>query len=129
MAAEALGVLLRFSGPADEILSSYFRAHRSLGRRDRAFIAESTFAVLRRRRSLEHAAGSAEPRPLLLAALLRVLGLSGRAFDGVLGASDRHQLARIRAAHAENVPPAVRADLPDWLWDALVAEHGEQEAL
>src|SRR5262245_22610902 len=128
MAGEALAVLLRLSGPADEILSRYFRAHRSLGRRDRAFIAESTFAVLRRRRSLEQAAGSGEPRALLLAALLRVVGLSGRALDGVLGASDREAIARIRAARVEDFPPAVRADLPDWLWEALVAERGEQEA-
>jgi len=128
MAAEALAVLLRFSGPADEILSRYFRAHRSLGRRDRAFIAESTFAVLRRKRSLEHAAGSGEPRALLLAALLRVLGLSGRALDGVLGESDRALVARIRAARVEDLPLAVRADLPDWLWEALLAERGEQEA-
>jgi 16S rRNA (cytosine967-C5)-methyltransferase len=129
MAAEALSVLLRFSGPADEILSRYFRAHRSLGRRDRAFIAESTFAVLRRKRSLEHAAGSAEPRALLLAGLLRVLGLSGRALDPVIGAGDLELIARVRGTRVEDLPPAVRADLPDWLWARLVGERGENEAL
>jgi 16S rRNA (cytosine967-C5)-methyltransferase len=129
MAVEALAVLLRFSGAADEILSRYFRAHHSLGRRERAFIAEATFAVLRRKRSLEHAAGSTEPRALLLGALLRLLGLSGRALDGVLGAGDHELVGRIRAARADDLPPAVRADLPDWLWSALVSEHGEKEAL
>jgi 16S rRNA (cytosine967-C5)-methyltransferase len=129
MAAEALSVLLTFSGPADEILSRYFRAHRSLGRRERAFIAEATFAVLRRKRSLELAVGSGAPRALLLAALLRVLGLSTRALDGVLESADLDFIARIRGARAAEFQPAVRADLPDWLWNTLVAEHGEADAL
>jgi 16S rRNA (cytosine967-C5)-methyltransferase len=128
-AAAALSVLLQFSGPADEVLSRYFRAHRALGRQDRAFIAESAFAVLRRKRSLEHAAGSAEPRALLIAALLRVFGLSGRALEEVLRAEDLALVSRIRAARTEDLPPAVRADLPDWLWQKLAAEHGDAEAL
>jgi 16S rRNA (cytosine967-C5)-methyltransferase len=128
-AAAALSVLLQFSGPADEVLSRYFRAHRALGRQDRAFIAESAFAVLRRKRSLEHAAGSAEPRALLIAALLRVFGLSGRALEEVLRAEDLALVSRIRAARTEDLPPAIRADLPDWLWHKLAAEYGEAEAL
>jgi 16S rRNA (cytosine967-C5)-methyltransferase len=128
-AAAALSVLLQFSGPADEVLSRYFRAHRALGRQDRAFIAESAFAVLRRKRSLEHAAGSAEPRALLIAALLRVFGLSGRALEEVLRAEDLALVSRIRAARTEGLPLAIRADLPDWLWQKLAAEHGEAEAL
>jgi len=128
-AAAALSVLLQFSGPADEVLSRYFRAHRALGRQDRAFIAESAFAVLRRKRSLEHAAGSADARALLIAALLRVFGLSGRALEEVLRAEDLALVSRIRAARTEDLSPAVRADLPDWLWQKLAAEHGEAEAL
>ena len=45
--------------PADETLSRYFRDHRELGQQERAFVAETVFAVLRRKRSLEAAAGSA----------------------------------------------------------------------
>src|SRR4029077_11808835 len=74
---------LRFSGPVDETLSRYFRAHRSLGQSERAFIAEAVFAVLRRKRSLEAAADSSEPRLLVAAALVRVLGFSGRALAGL----------------------------------------------
>ncbi|MFZ1910662.1 MAG: hypothetical protein WAU52_16425, partial [Burkholderiales bacterium] len=61
--------LLSFAGPADQVVSRYFRAHRELGQNDRAFVAEAVYAVLRRRRSLEAAAASAAPRALLLAAL------------------------------------------------------------
>jgi 16S rRNA (cytosine967-C5)-methyltransferase len=125
-AEAALTGLLQFSGPADELLSRYFREHRELGQQERAFVAETVFAVLRRKRSLEAAAGSAEPRALVAAALLRVQGLSARALEGLVEAS---LAARIRAARADSPPAAVRADLPDWLWQRLEAEHGEPEAL
>ena len=125
-AEAALSMVLQFSGPADEALSRYFRARRELGQHDRALVAESVFAVLRRKRSLEAAAGSASPRPLLVAALLRVLGLSGRALQGL---ADDALIARIRSARLETLTDAVRADLPDWLWERLAAQHGADEAM
>jgi len=125
-AETALCELLRFSGPADQVLSRYFRAHPQLGQRDRAFVAESAFAVLRRRRSLEAISGSAEPRPLLAAALMRLLGFSGRALEGLVDAAFAE---RIRGARLDGLADAVRADLPDWLWQELVGERGRDEAL
>jgi len=124
-ACKAGAKLLQFSAPADEALSGYFREHRELGQQERAFVAETVFAVLRRKRSLEAAAGSAEPQALVAAALLRVQGLSARALEGLV---DDALAARIRAARPETLAPAVRADLPDWLWERLAAAHGEAEA-
>jgi 16S rRNA (cytosine967-C5)-methyltransferase len=128
--AEALlGDLLSGSGPADAAVSRYFRAHRNLGQQDRAFVAETVYAVLRRRRSLEAAVQSSAPRDLAIAALVRVRGLSGRALEGVLREGEEALVARVRAAKAEAFPPAVRADLPDWLWERLAALHGAEEAM
>src|SRR6185503_6123328 len=107
-------------------LSRYFRSHRALGQSERAFVAETVFAVLRRKRSLEAAAGSEQPRLLVAAALVRVLGFSGRALADLF---DDELVARLRAADAETFPPAVRAELPDWLWQRLAGAHGEAEAL
>jgi 16S rRNA (cytosine967-C5)-methyltransferase len=125
-AEEALRTLLHFSAPADQVLSRYFRSKRSLGRQERGFIAEAAFAVLRRKRSLEAAAGSASPRALLLAALVRVQGLSGRSLEGF---ADEDFLARIRHWKSESAPLAVQADLPDWLWERLAAQLGAAEAM
>ena len=122
-AEAALAKLLRFTSPADQALSAYFRGHRSLGQRDRAFIAEAVYAVLRRKRSLEAASGSGTPRELLAAALVRLFGLSGRA----LGLAPDH-VARLRGGDAARAP-AEQADLPDWLWTRLVEQQGEAEAL
>jgi len=128
--AEALlGELLSTSGPADAAVSRYFRAHRNLGQQDRAFVAETVYAVLRRRRSLEAAAQSAAPRDLAIAALVRVRGLSGRALEGALREGEDILVSRVKAAKAGDFPPAVRADLPDWLWQRLEAVHGKDEAL
>jgi 16S rRNA (cytosine967-C5)-methyltransferase len=122
-AEAALGELLRFARPADQALSAYFRSHRNLGQHDRAFVAEAAFAVLRRRRSLEASAGSAAPHALVVAALVRVFGLSGRALE-----ADAELAARVKAAARQPLAPAVQADLPDWLWERLAAAYGEGEA-
>jgi 16S rRNA (cytosine967-C5)-methyltransferase len=124
-----LAELLSTSGPADAAVSRYFRAHRNLGQQDRAFVAETVYAVLRRRRSLEAAAQSATPRDLAIAALVRVRGLSGRALDGALREGEEILVSRVKSAKAADFPPAVRADLPDWLWQRLEAVHGQEEAL
>jgi 16S rRNA (cytosine967-C5)-methyltransferase len=128
--AEALlGELLHFSEPADAALSRYFRAHRGLGRDDRAFVADTVYAVLRRLRSLEMAAGSRAPRALVLAALTRLRGYSTRSLAGLLREGEADLVGRIRGARAEHFPPAVRVDLPDWLWERLARAHGPDIAL
>ena len=124
-AVSALAELLSFSRPADQALSVYFRSHRELGQQDRAFIAETVFSVLRRKRSLEAAAGSAAPHALAIAALIRVFGLSGRA----LADSDAALATRIKSAQTGDFAQAVQADLPDWLWLRLTAEYSPLEAM
>jgi 16S rRNA (cytosine967-C5)-methyltransferase len=123
-ASAVLTQLLEFSAPADETLSRYFRAQHSLGPQERAFIAEATFAVLRRRRSLEAAAGSAAPEALLAAAAMRVLGFSQRSLESLV---DPDFAQRVRRFSMEGLPPPARLDLPDWLWERLVVDYGEAE--
>ncbi|MGE0876312.1 MAG: RsmB/NOP family class I SAM-dependent RNA methyltransferase [Burkholderiales bacterium] len=128
-ASDLLGHVLERSGAADRSISAYFHAHRNLGQRDRAFIAEAVYAALRRKRSLAVAAGSDAPRALVLAALVRVLGYSGRALDEALGEHDRGIIARVRATPLESMPEAVQADLPDWFWNLIASRHGATEAM
>ena len=125
-AEAALTDLLQLTGPADDLLSRYFREHRELGQQERAFVAETVFGVVRRKRSLEAAAGSSQPQALLPAALMRLHGLSARALEGLV---DSSLAARIRGARGEELPAAVRADLPDWLWERLAADYGDAEAM
>jgi len=129
--AEAvLGQLLTFEHPADAVVSRYFREHRELGHADRAFVAETVFAVLRRGRSLEaRCAGQLSNRRRLLAALAVTRGWSQRELAPVLKGSEEEWLAAAKAMSDEDLSPAVRCDLPDWLYERLAAQFGADEVV
>jgi len=129
--AEAvLGQLLNFEHPADAVVSRYFREHRELGHADRAFVAETVFAVLRRGRSLEaRCAGQLSDRRRLLVALTVIRGWSQRELAPVLKASEEEWLAAARAMPESEFSPAVRCDLPEWLYAALEAQFGAEEVV
>lgn len=129
-ATQALGAVLSFEHPADAVLSRHFRDNRELGHRDRAFIAETVYGVLRRLRWLRRLAGDrATPRELLLAWCARGEGWPMRAFEGLASATERDWLAGIKAAELEEGTLAERADLPDWLVERLLATHDEASLL
>lgn len=110
----------------------YFRAHRSLGARDRGFVAETVYGCLRHLRLLRHLAGDAAPTPDLIAAyLLTAEGWSARRLQEAGYAGDGPSLAaRVRSLDAAALPFAVRANLPDWLAIRLADQfQSEAEAL
>ncbi|PKO90922.1 MAG: SAM-dependent methyltransferase [Betaproteobacteria bacterium HGW-Betaproteobacteria-10] len=129
--AEAvLNQLLRFDYPADAVVSHYFRDHRELGHADRAFVAETVFAVLRRGRSLEaRCAGQLSDRRLLLVALAVTRNWTQRELAPVLKASEEEWLAAAKSMSDAEFSPAVRCDLPDWLYNALEAQFGAEEVI
>jgi len=133
-AAIVLSNLLTFSSPADAKLSEFFRNNRELGTKERAFVAESVYGVLRRLRFLSTVTANDENDPddarkLILAWLLRVQGMSIRELEPMLSEQQKEWAHLIKAKATDNLPLAVQADVRDWLWDKLVAQYGEAEAL
>jgi 16S rRNA (cytosine967-C5)-methyltransferase len=128
-AGMALAMVLGPHGPADAKLSAYFRENPKLGIKDRAYIAESVYQVLRRKRLLEYLADGVDARRLLLAAQLRLQGISLRDLGPLLNKQQTEWAHAIKAKSTENLPLAIQADLPDWLWERLSEQYGEQEAL
>ncbi len=129
-AATALKKLLSFSQPADAVLSGFFHERRALGQRERGFIAETVYAVLRRRRLLERLAQPlATPRRLILAALVRINGLSQRQLAEVVTAEEAEWLGGLRAQPEQALDFAVRVDFPDWLIERLRTRLSEEELL
>jgi len=112
-ATEALALVLRFDRAADAVLHDFFGARRALGSHDRAFIADSVYGVLRRKRTVDRLAAGGNPRQLLLAYLLRPAGVSARELAGVLGADEQEWAARVRAAALGGGSLADRTELPD----------------
>ncbi len=133
-AAVMLSNLLEFNSPADVKLSEFFRNNRDLGTKERAFVAESVYGVLRRLRFLSTVTATDDTdtddaRKLVLAWMLRIQGMSIQKMEPMLSEQQIEWARTIKAKSTENMPLAVQADVRDWLWDKLVAQYGETEAL
>jgi 16S rRNA (cytosine967-C5)-methyltransferase len=128
-ATEALTLALRFDRPSDAVLHDFFRARRALGAHDRAFVADAVYGVLRRKRTVDHLVPDGAPRQALLAYLTRVAGLSVRDLASVLTADEQARLARLKSVSLEDLPFAVRAELPDWVVDSLRESFAEADIL
>ena len=129
VASDALRALLAFEHPADATLRRYFREQPQLGPRDRAFVAQLSFAVLRHLRLLETLSDGREPRRLLLCAAVLVEGRSLRHLEPLVTREEALWLAHTRSLDLSNLPQAVQVSLPDWIWQRLLAERGLAEAL
>ena len=69
--------VLRLTGPADVVLSRYFRDHPRLGGRERGMIAEATYALLRRRDLYNHLSESGSGPQMRRRALLGLSEAAG----------------------------------------------------
>ena len=117
--AAAIERVARLDVPADNALSAFFREHHEMGARDRAWVSDGAFAYLRRKRSYEALAEDATPRHLALAVAVREFGHSVRELEDAINAGDARWLAAFKSRHGVVLPPAVAADVPDWLWHRL----------
>jgi 16S rRNA (cytosine967-C5)-methyltransferase len=128
--AAAAQEVLRFERPADGVLAAFFRAHPKLGQQDRAFVAETIYALLRRKRLVEHAVAETglerpDARLLALAAAVRVRGLNVRELAEAVRPEEAEWLEGVKAAARGALPFAVECDLPDWVIVRLVPTLGE----
>lgn len=123
--AELLAAILGGARAADKQMESYFRAHRAMGVRDRAEVAETVYGCLRHRRLLAHCAG--EDAAALVAAYLVREGSSARALAEAGFRGDARALVGcLRTLDPRALPLAVAASLPDWLAAELQAEYGDE---
>lgn len=122
-ASELVLRVLRLDHPADAVVSRFFRAQRQLGPRERATLAETAYAVLRRKPLFEHLArsgsGARERR-------LAMLGFAApRDFlKSALSEPERRWLDACDAVDLAELPAACRHNLPAWLVEPLQAQLG-----
>ena len=118
--------VLLLDHPADAVVSRYFREHRNLGPRERATLAETAYAVLRRKRLYEFLARSGSgPQPRRLAIL--AFQAPRDFLKQALTEPEKAWLDACDAAGDADLLPAHRHNLPDWLADKLQAELGQPE--
>ncbi len=114
--------LLRFDHPADQVVAHYFRDQRALGPRDRALVAETVYAILRRKLQLETWAQSGSGP---LERRFAILAFAGD-HDALLAAltpTETQWLAHCKQAMADAAPAH---NLPAWLAENLQAQLGSQ---
>ena len=115
----ALALVLPATAPADRLLSDFFRDNKSLGQRDRALIADTVYAALRRRRLLEYVTPRASAREIALATLVKLQGVGLGQIESALKGDEKTWLAALKAQDLDALPFEVRADLPDWVIEKL----------
>ena len=125
-AIEILDVILD-GRPTEQALIRWARGNRYAGSKDRAAIRDHVYDAIRCRRSYAAIGGQFSGRGLMIGAL-RMAGADISAlFTGakyapeVLSADEQ-----ARSIPETELPPAVRADLPDWIWQRFQDSLGDE---
>jgi 16S rRNA (cytosine967-C5)-methyltransferase len=129
--AHLLAQVLRFEGPADAVMSRFFKQQRTLGARDRSLIAEATFFALRRYATLTAQLAPAHParapRLAALVALARQHGIDALGPRALKG--DERAVRHALAMDLTHLPGAIRAEVPLWLFAHVTAQYHDAEPL
>ena len=126
---EVLREILRFTGPADGTLSRYFREHPRLGSRERGVIAEAIYGLLRNKSvytSFSESGVGPVMRRLSLLGLADAVGIDAL---GGLSEEETEWLKRVMEMDRSHLPLQLKSNMPDWLWQRLANNFGEEEAL
>lgn len=117
---DLIGAIWNSDVPADNIINDYMRARKYIGSKDRRFIAETVWNIIRNRMKLCFDAGADEPRKIVLLYLKHytsdkpedVFG-SGQYAPAALADDEKKLLS---AENEEPYPDYVEAECPQWLF-------------
>jgi 16S rRNA (cytosine967-C5)-methyltransferase len=126
---EVLREILRFTGPADVTLSRYFRENPKLGGRERGVIAEAVYGLLRNKSVYTNFAESGVGPMMRRMALLGLTDTVSVESIAGLAQEEVDWLNRTAQIDRSKLPLAMRANLPPWLLEKLVARDGEAGAM
>src|ERR1051325_2635539 len=126
MAVACLTEIVQGRKPADAILQQEFRAHPQMGARDRGTVADLVYGVLRDHGRLSAITGPG-PRDWAAARLL-MLGMDFNPLAMLNYDGARALAAKVAAFDESTLSEPQRLNLPQWLYDSLVAQYGPDEA-
>lgn len=110
---------------ADKVIEKTLKANKKWGSKDRAFVAESFYDIIRWKRKLAHYMGEAimpDNIYTLIATYLIYSNYEVPSFDEFKVFDKKKVLARISEPIAN---PAVEHSVPDWLFDKIKADYGD----
>lgn len=120
---ELISEIFKDKMPADNIINAYVRERKYIGSKDRRFITETVWKIIRNRRKLVFDAGSNDPRRVLLTYL------QDEDFDLLCGGEyglaplSKEEKEWLKRRNEEVYPAAVEAECPDWLFDKVKDIH------
>lgn len=130
--ATLLSTLEGFQEPADGVVHRFFRANPALGVKDRAFLAESAFAAIRRWQWITEqlaASGFQSDGPSTARRRAMMAAALGVGFDRIVSElSDGERLWLRAALDAEGAPAEVVYAIPAWIWHDWTAQLPKEEA-
>ncbi len=118
LAAQLVQRVLKLDQPADTLVSAFFKEHRELGSRERHALAETTYALLRRRLLWQNLAQSGSG-PMERRLVLLAWAGEPRVLEAGTEAHEREWLAACRQIDLASLAPKLRHNLPDWIADGL----------
>ena len=125
---KALSTVLKLDGPADVLMSRFFRLNHKLGSRDRSIIAEAIFYTLRHLSTIawqmKPIVPARAPRLTAMVALSRIYGRE--ALDERTVGNDAGPLDNILRSKPENATAFVQSELPYWLYERLNKQFGDE---
>lgn len=116
---ELLNEIFKDEKPADGIINEYLRLRKYIGSKDRRFITDEIWRIIRQRMRLTFEAGSESPRRVLLWAIKDKLD---EVFDGSpYGISQLTEEEKIwlKTPNETAYPDYVEAECPEWLYKKI----------
>lgn len=110
------------SEPADNIIKKYLRDRKYIGSKDRKFIVNTVWDVIRHRSRLEFDCGCCEPRMLLLAYIRGKDEDTDIAADGSeygLAPLTKEEKDKLEHLNPEVYPDYIEKECPKWLYDKI----------
>ena len=129
--AKALRKILKLDGPADVLMSLYFKNARHLGPRERTIIAEAIYYTMRHLSMITW-----RMSPVCPAKAPKLTGLLTLALqygidnipDAILGREKEPLKNMLRLKNSE-APKEIQAEVPKWLYDKAVVQYTDHKAL
>ena len=108
--------------PADNIIKEYLRNRKYIGSKDRKFITNTIWDVIRHRSRLEFDCGCCEPRLLLLAYLQQKgedLDIAADGSEYGLAVVDKIEKQALQHLRQDIYPPEIEYECPKWLYEKI----------
>ncbi len=112
--------IFKDKSPADGLINAYVRERKYIGSKDRRFITETLWKIIRMRRRLEFEAGALNPRRMLMVYLKdEDLDLIFGADEYAPAALSREEKSWLKGLKERPYPVDVEAECPKWLFDKI----------